>query len=51
MSNLEGILESLEKLKTKYVIEYNYEKAAKVRELIIKIKEKINETNREKHHR
>lgn len=41
MSNLEGILESLEKLKTKYVIEYNYEKAAKIRELIIKIKEKI----------
>lgn len=51
MSNLEGILESLEKLKTKYVIEYNYEKAAKIRELIIKIKEKINETNRKKHHR
>jgi hypothetical protein len=43
MSNLEGILESLEKMKTIYVIEYNYEKAAIVRELIIKVKEKIME--------
>lgn len=41
MSTLKEILESLENLKTKYVINKEYEKAAKVREVIIKIKEKM----------
>ena len=41
MSNLKEILESLENLKTKYVINKEYEKAAKVREVIVKIKEKM----------
>ena len=41
MSTLKEILESLENLKTKYVINKEYEKAAKVREVIIKIKEKL----------
>ena len=46
MSNLEGILESLEKMKTRYVIEKNYEKAAKIRTIILIIKQKLDETNR-----
>lgn len=41
MSNLKEILESLEKLKTKYVIERDYDKATKVREVIKLIKDKI----------
>lgn len=41
MSNLKEILESLEKLKTKYIISRDYERAAKVREIIKLIKEKI----------
>lgn len=41
MSNLKEILESLEKLKTKYVIARDYERAAKVREVIKLIKEKL----------
>jgi len=41
MSNLEVILESLENLKTKYVIKKDYEKAMKVREVIKLIKEKM----------
>jgi protein-arginine kinase activator protein McsA len=41
MSNLNEILESLENLKTKCVIAKNYERAAKVREVIKLIKEKI----------
>ena len=34
MSNLKEILESLEKLKTKYIIARDYERAVKVREVI-----------------
>lgn len=41
MSNLKEILESLEKMKTKYVIKKDYEKAMKVREVIKLIKEKM----------
>ena len=41
MSNLKEILESLENLKTKYVIAKDYERAAKVREVIKLIKEKM----------
>jgi len=41
MSTLKEILDSLENLKTKYVIAKDYEKAAKVREVIKLIKEKI----------
>jgi len=41
MSTLKEILESLEFLKTKYVIAKDYERAARVREVIVKIKEKI----------
>jgi protein-arginine kinase activator protein McsA len=41
MSSLKEILESLEFLKTKYVNAKDYEKAAKVREVIKLIKEKI----------
>lgn len=41
MSSLAEILESLEFLKTKYVIAKDYERAAKVREVIVKIKEKM----------
>jgi hypothetical protein len=46
MSTLKDLLESLEKIKTKYVIAKDYEKAMKVREIIKLIKEKLNETNR-----
>ncbi len=38
LSNIYGILYSLEKLKTRYVVERNYERAAMVREIILKIK-------------
>ena len=41
MSTLKEILESLENLKTKYVIAKDYERATKVREVIKLIKEKI----------
>ena len=41
MSSVAEILESLEFLKTKYVIAKDYERAAKVREVIVKIKEKM----------
>jgi len=37
MSTLRETLESLEKIKTKYIIAKDYEKAAKVRELIKRI--------------
>lgn len=41
MSSLIEILESLEKIKTRYVIAKDYERAARVREIIVKIKEKM----------
>lgn len=41
MSTLKEILESLENLKTKYVIAKDYERAAKVRDIIKLIKEKM----------
>lgn len=41
MSTLKEIVESLEKIKTKYVIEKNYEKAAAVRKIIKTIEEHI----------
>ena len=43
MSTLEKIVVSLEKLKAKYVLEYNYERAAEVKVVIDKIKKRINE--------
>jgi protein-arginine kinase activator protein McsA len=43
MSTLERILESLEKLKTKHIIERDYEKAAEVKVVIDKIKKRFNE--------
>ena len=43
MSTLERIVESLEKLKTKYIIAYDYERAAEVKVVIDKIKKRINE--------
>ena len=41
MSTLKEILDSLENLKTKYVITQDYEKAVKTREIIKLIKEKM----------
>lgn len=43
MSTLERILESLEKLKTKHVINKDYERAAEVKVVIGKIKKRFNE--------
>lgn len=43
MSTLDKILESLEKLKTKHIIEKDYEKASEVQIVIDKIKKRFNE--------
>jgi protein-arginine kinase activator protein McsA len=43
MSTLERIVESLEKLKTKHILEGNYERAAEIKVVIDKIKKRINE--------
>jgi|LauGreDrversion4_1035100.scaffolds.fasta_scaffold33671_2 hypothetical protein len=43
MSTLERIVESLEKLRAKHIIEGNYERAAEVKVVIDKIKKRINE--------
>ena len=41
MSTLERILESLEKLKTKHILEGNYERAAEIKVVIDKIKKRF----------
>lgn len=43
MSTLEEIVKSLEKLKCRYVIDKNYERASEIKEIIDKIKKRINE--------
>lgn len=43
MSTLYKIIESLEKLKLKYIIERNYEKAADIKVIIDKIKKRLDE--------
>lgn len=41
MSTLRGILESLEKLKTQYVVNKDYEKASRIMDIIKSIKDKL----------
>lgn len=43
MSTLEEIVKSLEKLKTRYVIKKNYERAAEIKIVIDKIKKRLQE--------
>jgi len=43
MDTIDKILESLEKLKAKHIIEKNYERAAEVKVVIDKIKKRFNE--------
>lgn len=43
MSTLEKIIKSLEKLKIRYIVERDYEKAAEVKIIIDKIKKRLDE--------